>query len=72
MMEAFEWCEAELNRRHKDFQSFALPTELSHPIFFHDLSDNPANQTYGTGIFQSLYTQRFSHLLPFPKKGVQR
>ena len=23
------WLEAGLNRRHKDFQSFALPTELS-------------------------------------------
>jgi hypothetical protein len=23
------WAETELNRRHKDFQSFALPTELS-------------------------------------------
>ena len=25
------WCGAGLNRRHKDFQSFALPTELPHP-----------------------------------------
>ena len=25
----FAWAETELNRRHKDFQSFALPTELS-------------------------------------------
>ena len=25
-----KWCEAGSNRRHKDFQSFALPTELSH------------------------------------------
>ena len=24
------WCGAGLNRRHKDFQSFALPTELPH------------------------------------------
>ena len=24
------WCGAESNRRHKDFQSFALPTELPH------------------------------------------
>ena len=27
----FWWCGAGLNRRHKDFQSFALPTELPHP-----------------------------------------
>ncbi len=27
------WLETELNRRHKDFQSSALPTELSsHPV----------------------------------------
>jgi hypothetical protein len=26
----YKWCpEAESNHRHKDFQSFALPTELS-------------------------------------------
>ena len=25
----FWWAETESNRRHKDFQSFALPTELS-------------------------------------------
>ncbi len=25
------WLETELNRRHKDFQSSALPTELSSP-----------------------------------------
>jgi hypothetical protein len=29
-----EWClETESNRRHKDFQSFALPTELSRLLF---------------------------------------
>ena len=26
------WCGAGSNRRHKDFQSFALPTELPHQI----------------------------------------
>ena len=26
------WCEPGLNRRHMDFQSIALPTELSHLI----------------------------------------
>ena len=25
-----EWCHQESNRGHKDFQSFALPTELWH------------------------------------------
>ena len=29
----YEWCrETELNRRHEDFQSSALPTELSRHI----------------------------------------
>ena len=28
----FLWCEPGLNRRHMDFQSIALPTELSHLI----------------------------------------
>jgi hypothetical protein len=27
------WCGAGSNRRHKDFQSFALPTELPHHPF---------------------------------------
>ena len=27
-----KWCEPGLNRRHMDFQSIALPTELSHLI----------------------------------------
>ena len=26
----FAWCHQESNRGHKDFQSFALPTELWH------------------------------------------
>ncbi len=29
-IERFLWCEPGLNRRHMDFQSIALPTELSH------------------------------------------
>ena len=28
--EAMKWCHQESNRGHKDFQSFALPTELWH------------------------------------------
>ena len=27
---SFKWCHQESNRGHKDFQSFALPTELWH------------------------------------------
>ena len=27
------WCHQESNRGHKDFQSFALPTELWHHCF---------------------------------------
>ena len=29
----YEWCHQESNRGHKDFQSFALPTELWHRCF---------------------------------------
>ena len=28
------WCHQESNRGHKDFQSFALPTELWHQLCF--------------------------------------
>ena len=35
------WCGPESNRRHKDFQSFALPTELPHPFIFKDLGGIP-------------------------------
>ena len=30
---SFKWCHQESNRGHKDFQSFALPTELWHHCF---------------------------------------
>ena len=30
----FKWCHQESNRGHKDFQSFALPTELWHHHIF--------------------------------------
>ena len=30
---SFLWCHQESNRGHKDFQSFALPTELWHLSF---------------------------------------
>ncbi len=33
MKSSFEWCHQESNRGHKDFQSFALPTELWHHCF---------------------------------------
>lgn len=29
----FWWCGPGSNRRHKDFQSFALPTELPHHFY---------------------------------------
>ena len=32
------WCHQESNRGHKDFQSFALPTELWHLLGFSTLS----------------------------------
>ena len=28
----YEWCHQESNRGHKDFQSFALPSELWHQL----------------------------------------
>ena len=31
--QVFKWCHQESNRGHKDFQSFALPTELWHQHF---------------------------------------
>ena len=31
---SFKWCHQESNRGHKDFQSFALPTELWHQHFY--------------------------------------
>jgi hypothetical protein len=37
MLKAFLWCEPGLNRRHMDFQSIALPTELSHRISYKEL-----------------------------------
>ena len=30
----FKWCHRESNQGHKDFQSFALPTELWHRVWF--------------------------------------
>jgi hypothetical protein len=30
LLNVFLWCERDLNPRHMDFQSIALPTELSH------------------------------------------
>ena len=30
----YSWCHQESNRGHKEFQSFALPTELWHHRFF--------------------------------------
>ena len=29
-----KWCHRESNQGHKDFQSFALPTELWHRVWF--------------------------------------
>ena len=35
---SFLWCHQESNRGHKDFQSFALPTELWHQVAFSSAS----------------------------------
>ena len=34
------WCGRESNPRHKDFQSFALPTELPHLFYFGNVADD--------------------------------
>ena len=41
---AFQWCGAGSNRRHKDFQSFALPTELPHLKLKNSKPGNPKFQ----------------------------
>ena len=38
-MPGYSWCGAGSNRRHKDFQSFALPTELPHHYLFYSNAD---------------------------------
>jgi hypothetical protein len=38
------WCLQESNQGHKDFQSFALPTELRHPANFHWKSERACAQ----------------------------
>jgi hypothetical protein len=41
------WCGAGSNRRHKDFQSFALPTELPHHYFISsEPPHKPARTTF--------------------------
>ena len=37
---SFKWCHRESNQGHKDFQSFALPTELWHHVFSECKSTN--------------------------------
>ena len=41
----FEWCHQESNRGHKDFQSFALPTELWHHVYL--FCDCKGSETFG-------------------------
>lgn len=38
----FRWREPELNRRHHDFQSCALPTELSRHVERNILAESPS------------------------------
>ena len=49
-IKGMEWCpEADLNHRHADFQSAALPTELSgHPVRVPEGQDQ---QLVGKGVF---------------------
>ena len=43
MLGFFWWCGPGSNRRHKDFQSFALPTELPHHSVDSELFVRAAN-----------------------------
>ena len=51
----FKWYHQESNRGHKDFQSFALPTELWHHTFADDFSFAGAKvqQLFGSAKFLS-------------------
>ena len=55
------WCHQESNRGHKDFQSFALPTELWHQIYKSaqtiKISGATRNRTGDTRIFSPLLYQ---------------
>ena len=59
-----QWCHQESNRGHKDFQSFALPTELWHPPCFRGKSTCTASvsletECKGTIFFQTTNTFPF-------------
>ena len=49
------WPKSELNRRHKDFQSFALPTELSGHTLADQTGFEPAVPSV-TGRYVNRYT----------------
>jgi hypothetical protein len=45
------WHHPGSNRGHKDFQSFALPTELQrHPFFIHPIAFQRLGRKYRQGI----------------------
>src|SRR5271163_2852969 len=53
------WCGAESNRRHKDFQSFALPTELPHLESYdrvHESSPFRGSKNRGNSIIFQLFS----------------
>ena len=47
------WCGAGLNRRHKDFQSFALPTELPHLKKLLLINPIPMRNDIGIGLMSN-------------------
>ena len=62
----FKWCHQESNRGHKDFQSFALPTELWHlpfaqPYRFCECKDS-VNFLYAKNFFNFFYF--YSKIVP--------
>ena len=57
---AFLWCHQESNRGHKDFQSFALPTELWHHHFL--FADAKVDIYFESPkFFQKKYRKSFSY-----------
>ena len=54
----FVWCHQESNRGHKDFQSFALPTELWH---HHCFLSQKRMQSYDKFLnYQNIFDKNFS------------
>ena len=59
------WCHQESNRGHKDFQSFALPTELWHLVFSFAL------QRYELFFYpQNFFKKKWNNFLISKKRSI--